>query len=150
MRTLIILAGVTLLVQSGCGRSTDASPDSRKEAIRKFIAGADRIEIYLDRTARPDWTVPPGLVLTKRSDIADLTADLVLAPKKPCDCGHSRTIRFWRGKDVLSASICDHCFDVIDEESVVSRVRVTHFKMPERFWEKLCRLEQEQQNKTSE
>ena len=142
MRIIVFVACVAVLPQSGCGNQVGG-----KLTVEEFIASADKVELFFVRPRGPNRTDPPAAVLTEKTDITNFSGDLVLEPKEPCQCAHLKMIRFRKGGNVLIASVCNHCFNIIDEDRVVSERRLTRFHMPKGLWTKLCRLEPKQEKR---
>lgn len=92
------------------------------------LVGVNRLVLQgWDRNATHTNTV----VITETTEISELIGVLRLETKDPCACLHLHTVRFEMPGEVATASICDHCFDLVRDGKVVS------YTMPSRFWKRV-------------
>ena len=72
--------------------------------------------------------------VTRPEHIKQLVGSLNLVPKKRCNCLHDWKVTFIRAEGNITASICDHCFNL--SGSGVSG----SFSMPPAFYRMFCSL----------
>lgn len=108
----------------------------RIQEIVSFLCRSERIDFFLtresNRSRQPDHTI------TGNAEVTTFLADVVLEPKGPCQCAHSRSMVFTSGTKTLTVSFCGHCFDVIDTGNVLQKTdRVMLLRMPTNLWNRI-------------
>ncbi len=69
--------------------------------------------------------------ITEKEKIDEFIGELDFQKKEPCKCKHSEEVIFYtEKKDMVRASICDHCLDVYGRNGMES------YKMPSSFYSK--------------
>lgn len=66
--------------------------------------------------------------ITEPSEIAAILRTIRLISKEPCECVHVQEAVFIGGKETITVSLCDHCFNV------ERKGRVTLYAMPPAFY----------------
>ena len=148
MRGLAVLTSVVVALLVGCSDQADVlqrPPSPRTTAqdatvIQSFVLGSDRIELSF-RPPPPELEFACDVVLIKEGEVQKFVEDIAMKPKAQCACKHERMIRFWKGDDTITVSICDHCFDVIDPGPVATSRKPARFDMPRVLWKRICILD---------
>ena len=150
LTTVIALAGLT-----ACAEQDTAVEGSRVGAptddpVTTFLRSSDKVELIVERRSGSPRKDKPVRVLQTKEELQAFLTPLVLEPKKACHCDHIRMLKFWHGKDVLIASVCDHCFDTIDDHGLIPGDRVLRFHMPQELWAKFAQYENEHKARQDE
>jgi hypothetical protein len=122
-RGLVLLSAVAAF--RGCGHAARV-PDSlsdpssiRSVTLELDLRGPD------ERRRR---------VLVDRATIDPLLAAARFEPKDPCACAHVERMEFATDGGMIKASLCNHCFDVLEGKTV------SHYAMTPEFYAEFCRL----------
>jgi hypothetical protein len=79
--------------------------------------------------------------LTNQTELQRIIGLIEFHPKKPCECGpHLYEATFQRNNGPVHVSFCNHCFDVLGEQSTGSKPRYTEYAMPKEFYAEFRRL----------
>jgi len=135
-----VLSGALILCGclACCGGETKSNVPSGEDSateLEKAIRSAEKVELFFVPPPGPDRDTSEKLVLETKEEVQDFLSLVVLTPKPACECEHGKMLRFTTGKKKITASICSHCFDVVEDG------KVRNFKMPKELWAKFCEYE---------
>ena len=109
----------------------DAVDVGTRDEVLAFIRDSDKVVLVFRSRYWDDKEHPPRFrEITRPGAVRKITSLVVLEAKKACQCRHDQTIVFYRGQAFLSASVCDHCFDVLTKQGT------QHYKMPRALWKR--------------
>ena len=120
MRHRHLLSISVILIATGCGKASSVQPPA-----------LDPDDVVSITWHQEEPCAEQQVTIEDSDTIKALVALLTLRGKPRCACAHCESMIFRARNGIVAASICDHCFDIIEGDARSS------WEMPPEFRDKL-------------